>query len=166
MPAMLPPGAGAGADADADADAAANMRALRALVLVGSADSAISAGNSPNSGDTWQSEFFGHAGAAESPPELLRETNAYRRDWLGLRTLDERGALAVLDCRCTRAQLSAEPASLISLFNESLVPFLRAPPPTIPESPSQRDANDAMARPAAGEDYRRVRGERVDSRLT
>ena len=107
---------------------------------------------SASGGATWQPEFFGRgAGGGASAPELLRETNAYRRDWLGVRTLDERGALAVLDCRCSRAQLRDDPASLRPFLNASLVPFLRAAAST------RRGAG-----PGSAADGDRVRGVRVE----
>ena len=65
---------------------AARLSALDALVLVGS------------------SCFFGfYVDASPTPPGavvLLRDSSAYQQDHLGLRTLDEKGALHVLDAKC------------------------------------------------------------------
>ena len=54
----------------------------------------------------------------------LRDTAKYRGDWLGLRSLDERGALAVLDCHCSHSSLETGPDRLANFLQQHLLPHL------------------------------------------
>jgi len=99
---------------------AARLRALDALVLVGSSRDEYIV--------PWQSCFFGfYVDASATPPGdvvLLRDSSAYQQDRLGLRTLDEKGALHVLDAKCLHYDFEAMPASVKLFVKDTLLPFL------------------------------------------
>ena len=65
--------------------------------------------------------------ASPTPPGdvvLLRDSSAYQQDRLGLRTLDEKGALHVLDAKCLHYDFEAMPASVKLFVTDALLPFL------------------------------------------
>lgn len=99
---------------------AARLRALDTFVLVGSSRDEYIV--------PWQSCFFGfYVDASPTPPGdvvLLRDSSAYQQDRLGLRTLDERGALHVLDAKCLHYDFEAMPASVKLFVKDALLPFL------------------------------------------
>jgi hypothetical protein len=79
----------------------------------------------------WQSSFFGFYPDGAAPEAaggaavvLLRDSFAYQEDRLGLRTLDERGALPVLDARCLHFDFEAMPDSLKLFVKDSLLRHL------------------------------------------
>ena len=103
-----------------DLDFEAVVKATDALVLVGSSRDEYIV--------PWQSCFFGfYVDASPTPPGdvvLLRDSSAYQQDRLGLRTLDEKGALHVLDAKCLHYDFEAMPASVKLFVKDALLPFL------------------------------------------
>ena len=99
------------------------LRALEAFVLVGSSRDEYIV--------PWQSSFFGfyadgEVGTPDANVVLLRDSRGYQEDRLGLRTLDERGALPVLDCRCLHYDFEVLPDPVKVFINGSLLRHLTA----------------------------------------
>ena len=119
---LLAPLNGEAANASAaTAAGAARLRALEAFVLVGSSRDEYIV--------PWQSSFFGfyadgEAGTPDANVVLLRDSRGYQEDRLGLRTLDERGALPVLDCRCLHYDFETMPDPVKVFINGSLLRHL------------------------------------------
>ena len=121
---LLAPLNGESANASAaTAAGAARLRALEAFVLVGSSRDEYIV--------PWQSSFFGfyadgEVGTPDANVVLLRDSRGYQEDRLGLRTLDERGALPVLDCRCLHYDFEILPDPVKVFINGSLLRHLTA----------------------------------------